>query len=93
MAQTGTMALRIPVPQPLMRRAATLQYIVGKNFRGRLTEYHPYMVLSRALKSGTEDSPGSTEADGLDTTVPITEGASNETTNERPKIVNRDLID
>lgn len=56
-----------------------------------LTENHPYMILSRALQSRTEDGPCSAERNGLNTAIPISKGASDETTYQGAEVVNGDL--
>ena len=93
-AQTGTMAFRIPVPQPLMRRAQRGQLYrwCTANPRMRvLTENHPDVILSRALQTSTENGPSSAERNGLNTAIPISKRASDETTYQRAEVVNRDL--
>ena len=45
------------------------------------------MVLSRGLQSSAEDGPDSPEGDCLDTTVAITERATDETTDESTDVV------
>lgn len=56
-----------------------------------LTKDHPCVILSRGLKASAQDGPSSTKRDGLYTPIAIAERASNETTNQRAEIVNRDL--
>lgn len=93
-AQTGTMAFRIPVPQPFMRRARRGQLYRWCTADPRtrvLTENHPCVILSRALQSSTEDGPSSAERNGLNTAIPISKRASDETTYQRAEVVNRDL--
>lgn len=93
-AQTGTMAFSIPVPQPLIRRAWRSQLYLWQwiaNPMRVLTEDHPYVILCRALQSSPKNSPCSTERDGLNTAIPISERASDETTDQRAEIVDRDL--
>ncbi len=51
---------------------------------------HPGVVLSRSLKSGSDDSPTSTERDCLDTAIFVTKPTTNETANESAKIVDGD---
>lgn len=92
-AQTGTMAFRIPVPQPLIRRASRGQLYLWcmVDRMQALTEDHPYVILSSALEGSTKDGPSSTERDGLDTAIPVSKRASDETANQRAEIVDRDL--
>lgn len=48
---------------------------------------HPSVVLSRCLESSTDDSPASSESDGLDTAITVTEPTTNETADESTEIV------
>lgn len=92
-AQTGTIAFRIPVPHPLIRRALDHQlYNFVKTGGIPLpTEDHPNMILSRSLKSSAKNSPSCTEGDGLDTAISVSKGTSHETSHQRTKIIDRDL--
>ena len=45
------------------------------------------MVLSRSLESGSDDSPTSSETDGLDTAITITKPTTDETADESTEIV------
>ena len=49
---------------------------------------HPNVVLSRSLKSSADDSPSSSQSDGLDPTITVTEPATYETAHEGTEIVN-----
>ena len=48
---------------------------------------HPSVVLSRSLESSTDDGPTSSESDGLDTAITVTERTTNETADESTEIV------
>ena len=48
------------------------------------------MVLSRSLKSGTDDSPSSSETDCLDTAIFVTKPTADETAHESTEIVDGD---
>lgn len=48
---------------------------------------HPSVVLSRSLKSSTENGPASSESNCLDTAITITEPPTNETAHESTEIV------
>ena len=48
---------------------------------------HPRVVLSRSLKGSANDGPTSSESDGLDTPIAITEPTTHETTHERTEVV------
>ena len=85
-AQTGTIALRIPVPQPLTKRATESQRDLQKDLE-YLTHDHPCAAHSGSLKTGPKDSPGRAETDGLDTSIFITEPATNETTDKGSNVV------
>lgn len=61
------------------------------NLMRALTEDHPYVILGRGLKGSTKDGPCSTERDGLNTAITISERASNETANQGAEIVHGDL--
>lgn len=50
------------------------------------------MVLSRALKRSTKDAPGSTNSNGLDTAITITEGASSHSADESAQVVDGNLL-
>ncbi len=91
-AQTGTIAFRIPVPHPLIRRALNHQLYNCKTGKiPLLTEDHPNMILSRSLKSSTKNGPSCTEGDGLETAISVSKGTSHETSYQRTKIIDRDL--
>ena len=49
---------------------------------------HPGVVLSRGLKSCTDDCPSSANPDCLDTAITVTKGTTNKTSHEGTKIVN-----
>jgi hypothetical protein len=55
------------------------------------SEDHPGGVLSRALKSSTEDSPTRTKPDGLYAAIFVTEPTTNETADQGTDVVDRDL--
>lgn len=55
------------------------------------SEDHPGGVHGRSLKSCTQDSPGSTKSDGLDTPVLVTEPTANQAADEGADVVNRNL--
>ena len=48
------------------------------------------MVLSRSLKSSTDNSPSGSKRDCLDTTITIPEGTTNQAANKSTEIVDRD---
>ena len=48
---------------------------------------HPSVILSRSLKSSTDDGPTSSESDGLDTAITVTECTTDETTDEGTEVV------
>ena len=48
---------------------------------------HPSVILSRSLKSSTDDSPTSSKSDCLDTTITVTECTTDETADESTEIV------
>ena len=58
----------------------------------KTSEDHPGGVLSRALKRGTEDSPASTQRDGLYAAVFVTKPATNETADQGTDVIDRDLF-
>lgn len=89
-AQTGTIAFRMPVPHPLMRRAVAYQHFIQPILLDIHTAYHPVVVLSRALKGCSNNSPSGAKANGLDTSISITEGTANEAADESAEIVDRD---
>jgi len=90
-AQTGTMALSIPVPHPLIRRATTGQSDSHKQDVIREhTADHPDVVLSRSLKSSTNNGPASTKRDCLDSAISITERATDKTSHKSTEIVDGD---
>ena len=90
-AQTGTTAFRIPVPQPLTRRAIVVQPQILEWSTVYLTADHPSRVLSRALKGSTNDGPEGTKTNRLDTAVPISKRATDETADESSEVVDRNL--
>ena len=51
---------------------------------------HPDVILSRSLQGSSDDSPASSETDGLNTTISITKPTTNETTHESTEIVDGD---
>ena len=51
---------------------------------------HPSMVLSRSLESSADDSPTSSQTDGLDTSITITKPTTDETADESTEIIDRD---
>lgn len=55
------------------------------------SENHPVRILSGCLKSCTENSPGGTKRDRLNTSILVTEPATNETANKSTNVVNGDL--
>lgn len=59
----------------------------------KTSEDHPVVILCRALKDGTENSPAGAESDRLDTAIAVTERATNETTHEGTEIVDRNLYE
>ena len=60
-------------------------------FKIRLTTDHPVVILSRALKGGSNDRPDRSECNGLDTAKLITKPASNETADEGTQVINGNL--
>jgi hypothetical protein len=95
-AQTGTMAFRIPVPTPLIRRAVVKISIAPRGQNGgirrgvRHTENHPGVVLGRALQGGAKDGPGGSKSNSLDSANLVTGPAAQEGAEQRTKIVDRD---
>ena len=53
-------------------------------------EDHPGVVLSRSLKTGTNDGPTSSKSNRLDTSISITEGTTDKTAHESAEIINGD---
>ena len=51
---------------------------------------HPSVVLSRSLKSSSDDGPASSETNGLDAAITVTEPATDKTTHESAEIVDGD---
>lgn len=68
-AQTGTMALRMPVPIPLTALADAPHRqspcACEQKRTTVLTTYHPVVVLRRALQSSTYNSPQGTEGNSF----------------------------
>lgn len=92
-AQTGTIAFRIPVPHPLIRRALNHQLYPFVKICGisLLTKDHPNMILSRSLKGSAKYGPSCTEGNGLDTAISVSKGTSHETSYQRTEVIDRDL--
>lgn len=92
-AQTGTIAFRIPVPHPLIRRALDHQLYPYVKTGGipLLTKDHPNVILSRSLKRSAKYGPSCTEANGLDTAISVSKGTSHEAPYQRTEIIDRDL--
>lgn len=95
-AQTGTMAFRIPVPTPLIRRAvwevsvSSGGQIGGELCESRHTENHPGVVLGRALQGGAKNCPGSTKSNCLDSANLVSGPATHEGADQRAEIVDGD---
>ena len=51
---------------------------------------HPSVVLSRSLECSSNDSPTSSETDGLDAAITVTEPTTDKTTDESAEIVDGD---
>lgn len=52
-----------------------------------LTADHPFMILGRALQTRTQDSPSGAHSYGLDSSHAISQPATNQTTDQRPQII------
>ncbi len=55
------------------------------------TTDHPVMVLSRALQRSSNDAPSSSQCNGLDAAILVTEPATEQSADESAKIVHGHL--